>query len=165
MRKSSAPGSEAARDKWLVQKKHFFGEEVLPQAAKLPGTSDVFKKKRFLRISSAPGSEVARDKWFLQKNIVFEEKIRPGQRSCPGQVACSKIVVFFSGKNLPNRITKNKSNVENKRFFVLIGMHTIEGYGSEMCVAKFGTIQSRFLRKSSAPGSEAARDKWLVQKK
>ena len=51
LRKSSAPGSEAARDKWLVQ-----------------------KKNQFLRKSSAPGSEAAWDKWLLQKEVGFLEK-------------------------------------------------------------------------------------------
>ena len=63
LEKSSAPGSEAARDKWPLQKKLNFLPKVLPQAAKLPGTSGLFKKKHFLRTSSAPGSEAARDKW------------------------------------------------------------------------------------------------------
>ena len=46
LRKSSAPGSEAARDKWLLQKKMIFEKNNLPQAAKLPGTSGLFKKSR-----------------------------------------------------------------------------------------------------------------------
>ena len=41
--KSSAPGSEAARDKWLLQKNDFW-KKVLPQAAKLPRTSGLLKK-------------------------------------------------------------------------------------------------------------------------
>ena len=45
--KSSAPGSEVARDKWLLIEKVDFLEKVLPQAAKLPGTSGVFKKTYF----------------------------------------------------------------------------------------------------------------------
>ena len=44
LRLSSAPGSEAARDKWLVQKIIRFLRKVLPQAAKLPRTSGLFKK-------------------------------------------------------------------------------------------------------------------------
>ena len=44
LRKSYAPGGEAARDKWCVQKSHF-KEKVLPQAAKLPKTSGLFNKK------------------------------------------------------------------------------------------------------------------------
>ena len=68
LRKSSAPGSEAARDKWLVK------ENV-----------------RFLRQSSAPGSEAVPDKWFVQKKVIFlEKKFYPRQRSCPGQVARSR---------------------------------------------------------------------------
>ena len=44
---------------------HFYtptSQKVLPQAAKLPGTSGLFKKNHLLRESSAPGSEAARDK-------------------------------------------------------------------------------------------------------
>ena len=63
---SSAPGSEAAQDKWLVQKSLNFEEKLLPQAAKLPGTSGLFKKSHILRKSSAPGSEAARDKWLVE---------------------------------------------------------------------------------------------------
>ena len=66
--KSSAPGSEAARDKWLLKEKVDFLEKVLPQTAKLPGISGPFKKK----------------------GHVLREKFCPRQRSCPGQVACSK---------------------------------------------------------------------------
>ena len=47
-RKSSAPGSEAAWDKWLLQ------------------NSRISEKK-----SSAPGSEAARDKWLPQKESDF----------------------------------------------------------------------------------------------
>ena len=93
LRKSSAPDSEAARDKGLVQKKTFFGEKVLPQAAKLPGTRGLFKKIYF-----------------------FEKKVLPQAAKLPGTSGLSK-------------------------------------------------KKSHFLRKSSAPGSEAARDKWLLQKK
>ena len=71
LRKSSAPGSEAARDKWLIQKKNNFLPKVLPQAAKLPGTRGLFKKNHILRKSSAPGSEAARDKLLLQKKVIF----------------------------------------------------------------------------------------------
>ena len=45
----------------------FLRKKVLPQAAKLPGTSGLFKKTQF-----------------------FGKKFCPRQRSCPGQVACSK---------------------------------------------------------------------------
>ena len=66
LRNSSAPGSEAARDKWLVpKKKSHFENKVLPQAAKLPGTSGLLKKCHALRKGSAPGSEAARDKWLV----------------------------------------------------------------------------------------------------
>ena len=82
MRNSSAPGSEAARDKWLVQKKSDVLEKVLPQAAKLPGTSGLFKKKvGFLRKSSAPGSEDARDKWLVQKIGFLRKSSAPGSEA------------------------------------------------------------------------------------
>ena len=58
-----APGSAAAPDKWLLQKKSDFLEKVLPQAAKLPRTSGFFKKHRILIKSSAPGSAADPDKW------------------------------------------------------------------------------------------------------
>ena len=71
LRKSSAPGSEATRDKWLLQ------------------------KDRFLRKSSAPGSEAARDKRLVQKEKSFLRKqFCPRQRSCPGQVVSSKTKMF-----------------------------------------------------------------------
>ena len=114
--KSSAPGSEVARDKLLLIKKVDFWKKVLPQAAKLPGTSGFFQKKSF-----------------------FEKKICPRQRSCPGQGACPKKNTFFKKKfcrrqrSCPGQVASSK--------------------------------KVRFLRGTSAPGSEAARDKWFLQKK
>ena len=61
-KKGSAPGSEAARDKWLLKKKVDFLEEVLSQAAKLPRTSGFFKKKSYFAKRPAPGNEAAQDK-------------------------------------------------------------------------------------------------------
>ena len=77
--------------------------KVLPQAAKLPGTSGSFKKVSFLRTSSAPGSEAAQDKWLVQqkKCLFFEKQFCPRQRSCPGQVACSKKVSFLRNSSAP----------------------------------------------------------------
>ena len=76
--------------------KSTFLEKVLPQAAKLPATSGVFKKNLFLRKSSAPGSEAARDKWLVQKKkSYFEKKICPRQLRRLGQVACSQKNIFF----------------------------------------------------------------------
>ena len=97
----SAPGSEAAPDKWLHQRgvdfwkklSRFSGKDVLPQAAKLPGTSGLFKRKSGFCKSSAPGSEAARDKLLLQKKH-FCQKFCPRQRSCPRQVASSKKSIF-----------------------------------------------------------------------
>ena len=83
-KRSPAPGSEAARDKWLIQKKHFL-RKVLPQAAQLPGTRGLFKNKKnmFLRKSSAPGSEAARDKSLLQKHVDFLAKVLPQAAKLP----------------------------------------------------------------------------------
>ena len=71
---SSAPGSEAARDKWLLPKKVEVLEKVLPQAAKLPGTSGFCKKADFL---------VARDKWLLQKKTISIKNL-PQAAKLPG---------------------------------------------------------------------------------
>ena len=61
IRKSSAPGSEAAQDKWLLQ-----------------------KKVGFLRTSSAPGYEAALDKRLLQKRIDFLVRVLPQAAKLPG---------------------------------------------------------------------------------
>ena len=73
--KSSAPGSAAAPDKWLVQKKRRISGlgKVLPQAAQLPRTSGFFNK--ISRISPT--------------------KICPKQLGCPGEVASSRKNVGF----------------------------------------------------------------------
>ena len=62
-----------------MKKKHFL-RTVLPQAAKLPRASGLFKKK--MRKSSAPGSAVARDKWLVQEKVIVLEK-----NSAPGSEA------------------------------------------------------------------------------
>ena len=60
---SSAPGSEAARDKWCVQKKSpNFEKKFCPRQRSCLGQVVCSKKVRFSRKSSAPGSEAARDK-------------------------------------------------------------------------------------------------------
>ena len=133
-RQRSCPGQVAS------SKKIDFLPTVLPQAAKLPGTSGVFKKKiGFLRKSSAPGSEAARDKWFVQKkNRFLRKNFCPRQRSCPGQVVCSEKSQIFDKTNLPQAAKLPKTSGLFKK--------------------------KHILRKSSAPGSEAARDKWSLQK-
>ena len=80
LRNSSAPGSEAARDKCLVQKNMISEKKVLPPAAKLSGTSGLFKKNEE---NSDPGSEAARDKWFVQKKSDFWEKVLPQAAKLP----------------------------------------------------------------------------------
>ena len=70
--KKTAPGSDAAQDKWLVQKNVSFLNKKLPQAAMLPGTSGLFEKKvRFLRKTSAQDSEAARDKRLVKQKSSF----------------------------------------------------------------------------------------------
>ena len=94
--KSSAPGSEAARDKWLLQKKSKFLPKVLPQAAKLPRTSGLFKKKSFLRKSSAPGCEAAQDKGLVKKENKKQHSLR--ESSAPGSEAARD--KWFVQKNI-----------------------------------------------------------------
>ena len=145
--KSSAPGSEAARDKWLLQKIDFlekfcsrqrscpgqvaysktrsiFWKKVLPQAAKLPrtsglfktkiwknlpqaaklpGTSGFFKENQFSAKSSAPGSEAARDKWLLIKAIDFLEKALPQAAKLPGTRSFFKKKSIFCQKFCPRQ--------------------------------------------------------------
>ena len=72
LRKSSAPGSEAARDKWLVQKnKSYFEKKFCSRQRSCPGQVACSTKIRFFRKSSAPGSEAAPDKWLVQKQVGF----------------------------------------------------------------------------------------------
>ena len=99
--KRSAPGSEAARDKWPLQKNDFM-EKNLPHAAKLPRTSGFFKKNNFLtkvlpQAAKLPGTSG------LFKKSMFWKKFRPRQRSCPGQVACSKKNSFLEKSSAPGR--------------------------------------------------------------
>ena len=68
----------------MVSSKSRFLEKVLPQAAKLPGTSGFFKKNHVLEKSSAPGSKAARDKWFLQKKVILLPKVLPQAAKLPG---------------------------------------------------------------------------------
>ena len=82
LRKSSPPGSGAARDKWPIQSnKSFFEEKNCPRQRSCSG-----------QVASS-------------KNIFFDEKFCPRQRSCPGQVACSKNGSCLR-RVLPNRITR-----------------------------------------------------------
>ena len=77
MRKSSAPGSEAARDKWLV-----------------------IKKRLILKNSFAPSSEVARDKWLLQTKVGFLTKVLPEAAKLPrtrGAVARKRTTAAAKG--------------------------------------------------------------------
>ena len=120
------------------KKRSYCEKKVLPQAAKLPRTSGLFKKGRILRKRSAPGSEAARDKWLVQKKSYFEKEFCPRQRSCPGQVASSTKKNSFLPKVLPQAAKLSGTS----------------GFFKKKSVSA----------KSSAPGSEAARDKWLLQK-
>ena len=61
--KSSAPGSEAAWDKWFLLKKSEVTGKTAPGSEAAPDKWFVQKKVGFLRTSSAPGSEAAPDKW------------------------------------------------------------------------------------------------------
>ena len=69
--KTSAPDSEAARDKWLLQKDDFV-EKDLPQAAKLPGTSGYFKKKSIFLPKVLPQAAKLRGtSGFFKKKTAF----------------------------------------------------------------------------------------------
>ena len=115
-----------------------FSAKVLPQAAKLPGTSG-----------------------FLRKKLIFWKKFCPRQRSCPGQVACSKKTYFLrnvlpQAAKLPGTsgLLKKESVFENK-----LCPRQRSCPGQVACSKK-----SHVFKTSSAPGSEAARDKLLVKK-
>ena len=64
LRNNSAPGSEAAPDKWFAQKKSwFFENKICPGSKAAPDKWLVQEKVGFLRKRSAPGSAAALDKW------------------------------------------------------------------------------------------------------
>ena len=84
-----------------VFKKHWFLAKVLPQAAKLPGTSGFFKKHRFSGKSSAPGSEAARGKWLLNKKMCFWKNVLAQGARLPGTSGFFKKKVDFLAKKLP----------------------------------------------------------------
>ena len=99
--------------------------------------------RRSLRIPESPFLRFptfcsARRSPRIPESPFFENKFCPRQRSCLGQVACSK----------------QKSDFE-KQFYP----RQRSCLGQVPCSRKI-----RFLRESSPPGSEAARDKWLVKK-
>ena len=110
-KQTTVPGSEVARDKWFVQKNKMISEKkLLPQAAKLPGASDLFKERSDLgekfcpRQRSCPG-QVACSK----KCRIFEKKLCPRQRSCPGQVASSKKSDFLE-KICPRQVARSRES-------------------------------------------------------
>ena len=117
-----------------------FLRKVLPQAAKMPGTSGSFKNKvDFLEKALPQAAKLPRTSGFFKNEIDFlEKKFCPWQRSCPGQVVSSKKVDFLE-KVLPQ---------------------------AEELPRTSGFFKKKtFSGKESAPGSEAARDKWLLLQK
>ena len=81
LRKSSAPGSEAAREKWFVQKNDILRKSSAPGSEAARDKWLVEKTTHFLRTKSAPGSEAAQDKWLVQKNARFlRKKVLPQAR-------------------------------------------------------------------------------------
>ena len=103
LRKSSPPGSEAARDKWLVQKNKSDSEKKFcPRQRSCPGQVACSKNKSFFeekfcpRQRSGPGQVVCSKK--VKKS---RKKICPEQRSCPGQVACYKKKQLFMTSSAP----------------------------------------------------------------
>ena len=95
LRKTSAPGSEAARDKWFVQKKR-------------PN----FKNKFCPRQRSNPGQVACSN-----ETTIFEKKFCPRQRSCPGQVVCSKKSPNFEKKYAPGSEAARDKWLVKKQFF------------------------------------------------
>ena len=75
--KSSAPGSEAARDKWL-----------LPKASQVSG-------------KNAPGSEAAWDKWLFFPKHIFCKQNLPQAAKLPRTSGFFQKQVKFLEKNLP----------------------------------------------------------------
>ena len=69
--KSSVPGSEAARDKWLLKKKVDLLEEVLPQAAKLPRKSCLLKKTQKMRTALPQAAKLPGTSGVLTKKFDF----------------------------------------------------------------------------------------------
>ena len=68
----------------------------MPQAAKLPSTSGLFKKSRILRNSSAPGSEAAQDKWLVQrKHHILRKSSAPGSEAARDKWLVQKKKVIF----------------------------------------------------------------------
>ena len=102
-------------------KKVGFWEKVLPQAAKLPGTSGFFKGKiDFLKKNSAAGSEAAPDKLLrLQKKSNFWNKNLPQAAKLPGTSGLfKKKVRFLRKKTAPgSEAAQDKWLVQKKTFF------------------------------------------------
>ena len=96
--KKSAPGSEAARDKWLLQKEIIFSAKSSSPGSEAARDKWLLQKKdRFGSKSSAPGSEAARDKWLRQeKQNNFLLKVLPQAAKLPGTSGLfkQKIVIF-----------------------------------------------------------------------
>ena len=87
--KRSAPGSEAAPDKWLLQKEINFSAKSSSPGSEAARDKWFLQKDRFLRKSSAPGSEAARDKWLLQKQNLL--KVLPQAAKLPGTSSLFKL--------------------------------------------------------------------------
>ena len=139
--RSSAPGSEAARDTWLLIKTTGFLEKVLPQAAKLPGTSGFYKKKS-----------------------IFCQKFCPRQRSCPGQVASSKGSQVSAKSSAPgSEAAQDKWLVQKKTHF----LRTSSAPGSEAAQDKWRPKKIALLEKvlpqaAKLPGTSGFFQKKLI---
>ena len=163
LRKGSAPGSEAARDKWLLQNKSIFCQRFCPMQRSCPGQVVCSKRSHILRKSSAPGSEAARDKWLLRKKSVSSKSSAPGSEVARDKWFVQKKVRFLR-KVLPQAAklpgTSGLSKKKRPIFETKFCPRQRSCLGQVAC-SKKGHVS----RKSSAPGSEAARDKWSLQKK
>ena len=98
---------------------------MLPQAAKLPGTSGLFKNKLFLI-----------------------GKICPRQRSCPGQVACSKKNICLEKTAPSSEAARDKRFVQKKSQF----LKTSSAPGSEAAPDTWLLQKSQISGKKFCPG-------------
>ena len=142
------------RTSGFFKNKSQFLPKVLLQAAKLPGKSCFFKKINFLEKSSAPSSETARDKLLLPRKINdFLENVLPQAAKLPRSSGFFRKSRISEKKYCPRQRSCPRHVASSKKVGFL-----------RKSSAPGLFKKSLNSEESSAPGSEAARDKWLLQK-
>ena len=124
-----------------------FEKIFCPRRRSCPGQVASSKKKHcFLETKSLPqAAQLPGTSGFFKKKMIFWAKICPRHRSCPGQVARSRTSGLFK-----------KSQILDKKFCPR----------QRSCPGQVvSSKKTQFSGKSSAAGSEAARDKLLLIKK